>query len=224
MGCVLSSIGDDEAALRHFQMCLLKRRKLLGCHADVASVLYEMASLYQRQNKPVFAVKCLEESDEIWKSRLEGSEKMASVCHLSGKLWKSLQRYQDAEENFERALELSITLHGQNHESVAAILLDLGELLQEINQTQQALFCFDESIQIRSDLFGPDDPNVAQVLYSKGVALLFQGNSIDALNCLNRSLPSDERNWVVRIVLLEIRLTRSAFCSFEWEIYVGKKR
>ena len=106
----------------------------------------------------------------------------------SANLWKSLQCYQAAEENLEQALEQAITVHGQEHELVASILLSLGELLQEINQIQQALFCFDESLQVRTALYGASSPSVAQVEYSKGVALLFHGDFEGASSCLDRSL------------------------------------
>lgn len=147
-----------------------------------------MASIYSQEGSIQLAMKCLTESDKIWKSELRDNEKLTSVLLLSAALWKSLQCYQAAEENFEQALEQAISVHGQEHELVASILLCLGELLQEINQIQQALFCFDESIQVRKVLYGPDSPSVAQVEYSKGVALLFHGDYEDALSCLNRAL------------------------------------
>ncbi|KAL7537757.1 hypothetical protein ACHAXR_008051 [Thalassiosira sp. AJA248-18] len=194
IGCVHSAMGNYEAALNHFQTCLLQRRKLLGGHVDVANALYEMASIYGQQGRVELAVKCLTESDRIWKAKLRSNEKMTSVLLLSAKLWKSLQCYQEAEENFEQALEQAITMYGQEHESVATILLNLGELLQEINQIQQALFCFDESIQVRTVLFGPESPSVAQVEYSKGVALLFHGDFEDASHSLNRALSIRQEN------------------------------
>jgi len=188
IGCVHSTMGNFEAALSHFHTCLLQRRKLLGGHVDVANALYEMGSIYIQQDRIQLAAKCLTESDRIWKAKLKNNEKLTSVLLLSAKLWKSLQCYQSAEENFEQALEQAISIYGQKHESVASILLSLGELLQEINQIQQALFCFDESIQVRTALYGLDSPSVAQVEYSKGVALLFHGEFEDASNCLNRAL------------------------------------
>ena len=154
----------------------------------MANTLYEMGSIYSQQDRVQLAVKCLTESDRIWKAKLRNNEKMTSVLLLSAKLWKSLQCYRAAEENFEQALEQAIGLYGQQHELVASVLLSLGELLQEISQIQQALFCFDESIQVRTALYGPDSPSVAQVEYSKGVALLFHGDFEDASNCLNRAL------------------------------------
>ena len=188
IGCAHSAMGDHEAALGHFQTCLIQRRKLLGCHVDVANVLYEIASIFSQQNQAQLAVKCMTEADRIWNEKLENNEKLSSVLLLSGKMWKSLQCYQAAEENFEQALGQAITIYGQEHELVAQILLNLGELLHEINQMQQALFCFDESIQVRTALYGPDSPSVAQAEYSKGVALLFHGNFEDATACLDRAL------------------------------------
>ena len=128
------------------------------------------------------------EADKIWKSKLDNNEKLTSVLLLSANLWKSLQHYKEAEENYEDALQDAIRLHGQNHDLVASILLSLGELLQEINQIPQALFCFDESIKVRTALHGPDSPSVAQVEYSKGVAYLFQQDFESAFNCLEHSL------------------------------------
>ena len=141
IGCVLSELDDLEAALHQFQICLLKRRKLLGLHVDVANVLLEMSSIFTKVDDFESAERCLEESDSIWKSKLVGNnEKLTSVLLVSGKRWKTMQCYQEAEANFEQALEMAITMHGQKHELVAEILLDLGELLQEISQIQQVSF------------------------------------------------------------------------------------
>jgi len=191
IGCVCTSMGDNETALTHFQTCLLQRQKLLGGHGghvDVANVLYEMASTYQLLGHTEMAGRCLMEADKIWKSKLDNNEKLTSVLLLSANLWKSLQHYKEAEENYEDALQDAIRLHGQNHDLVASILLSLGELLQEINQIPQALFCFNESIKVRTALHGSDSPSVAQVEYSKGVAYLFQQDFENAFNCLERSL------------------------------------
>jgi len=188
IGCIHSAMNDHEDALSHFQICLLQRRRLLGCHVDVANVLYEMASIYAQQDRAQLAVKCMAESDRIYNTTLKNNEKLISVLLLSGKLWKSLAIYEAAQTNFEQALEQAITVYGQEHELVARILLSLGELLQEMNEMTQALFCFDESIQVRTKLDGQDSPSVGQVKYSKGVALLFHGKFEDASICLNRAL------------------------------------
>jgi tetratricopeptide (TPR) repeat protein len=188
IGCILSAMSNYEVALVHFQTCLIQRRKLLGSHVDVANTLYEMASIYSGTDRTGLAMKCLVESDEIWKTKLQNNEQLTSVLLLSAKLWKSIQCYQQAEENLEQALHHAISIYGQQHETVASILLSLGELLQEINQIQQALFCFDESIQVRTALYGPDSPSVAQVEYTKGVALLFHGDFAEASYCLDRAL------------------------------------
>mmetsp|Transcript_21043 Transcript_21043/g.42074 ORF Transcript_21043/g.42074 Transcript_21043/m.42074 type:complete len:1988 (-) Transcript_21043:41-6004(-) len=189
IGCVRSELGHFRAALHHFGICLSQRREWLGFdHVDVADVLLHMASIYTKENDFELAAKCLQDSDEIWKSKLENSEKLLSVLMISGKRWKAIHRYEETEANFEQALEMAITLHGQKHELVADILLDLGEFLQEISQAQQAFFCFDESIEIRSALFGADSPSVAKAEYSKGVAHIFQGQFDEAAACLNRAL------------------------------------
>jgi tetratricopeptide (TPR) repeat protein len=108
---------------------------------DVANVLLEMSSIFTKVDDFESAERCLEESDSIWKSKLVGNnEKLTSVLLVSGKRWKTMQCYQEAEANFEQALEMAITMHGQKHELVAEILLDLGELLQEISQIQQVSF------------------------------------------------------------------------------------
>jgi len=193
IGCVLASVGDHDSALDHYKLCLEKRRQLLGSHVDVASVLYEIAQVYNCLSNAPLAAEYLQESMEMWKSKLDRVEKLASVCQLGGKMWKVLRRHSAAQQNFEQALELYITIHGQHHETVATTLLDLGELLQEINQLQQALFCFDECMLIRTDLFGQDDPSVAEVLYSKGVAMLFHKNFEAANDCLSRSLAIREQ-------------------------------
>ncbi|ACI64600.1 hypothetical protein THAPS_269261 [Thalassiosira pseudonana CCMP1335] len=147
----ISALGDDDPGL--------------------ACIFYQMAHVYLEQSETEEAITCFEEYSRLL--RLEKQRNLhdnAEICYTEGTVAKlkgemnSLSRHKEAEENFERALELAITIHGQNHETVASILLDLGELLQEISQFQQALFCFDESIEIRTVLFGADHPNVVSTL------------------------------------------------------------
>jgi tetratricopeptide (TPR) repeat protein len=188
IGCIYASKGDNKEALRQLHFCLATRKQLLGLHVNVATVLFEMALVLSKEGMSKPAIMCLEESSNIWQAKLGCSEKLVSVCHENGKLWKSLLKYDEAEGSYEKALELAITIHGQNHVSVATILLDLGELLHEIGEYDQALFCYDESLGAFTQLFGPEDPQVATVFYCKGVALLFQSRFDEALDCLERSL------------------------------------
>jgi tetratricopeptide (TPR) repeat protein len=188
IGCIYSTISDYASALSNFQKCLLRRRRLLGDHVDVANTLYEIATVHYNTDNTDLAIDCLTESDRIWKVKLTSSEKLSTVLLPSANLWKSLQAYEAAEKNFEQALECAIDLHGKDHELVASIFLRFGEFLHEINQIQQATFCFDEAIRVRTLIFGENSPNVAQVEYSKGVALLFHGDFVDASSCLNRAL------------------------------------
>lgn len=157
MGCIHASRDNNKEALRQLHFCLAMRKQLLGSHVEVANVLFEMAVILQKENMVKPAIMCLEESDSIWQAKLGCSEKLISVCHASGKLWKSLLRHKEAEGNFEKALELAITLHGHTHSTVATILLDLGELFHETGEYEQALFCYDESLGVHTQLFGPDD-------------------------------------------------------------------
>jgi tetratricopeptide (TPR) repeat protein len=187
-------MSSFESALGHFQTCLFQRRKLLGSHVDVANTLYEMATIFNGQERKELAVECMLELDSIWKTKLRNSKKFTSVLLLSANLWKSLQCYQPAENNYEQALQHAISIHGQQHETVASILLSLGDLLQEIDQNHQALFCFDESIKVRTALYGPDSLGVAQVEYNKGVALLFHGDFAEASISLERALTIQQEN------------------------------
>jgi tetratricopeptide (TPR) repeat protein len=70
IGCILSAMCNCKIALVHFQTCLLQRRNMLGSHIDVANTLYEMASIYSRTDRTGLAMKCLVESDAIWKTAL----------------------------------------------------------------------------------------------------------------------------------------------------------
>ena len=189
LGCIHSLRGSNKKALQQLQWSLDMRKQLLGIHIEVANVLFEMAAIFQRENMVLPASMCLEESDSIWQAKsAECKEKLVSVCHKSGKLWKSLLRYGEAEGNFEKALEVAISLHGQKHITVAQILLDLGELLHETHRYEQAIFCFDECLGTHLSLFGTDDIKVASILYRKGVAMMFENSADEALTCFERAL------------------------------------
>jgi len=105
-----------------------------------------------------------------------------------GKLWKTLQCYQEAGHSFELALKKAMSLYGQEPVLIGSTLLSLGDFLQQTNRTRQALVCFDEASKVRTALYGPESPSVAEVEYSKGVALLFHGDFYGATDCLHRSL------------------------------------
>lgn len=120
--------------------------------------------------------------------RGESPDAQSAFAFAVEKLWRTLQRYQDAGNSFEVALAKAVAVYGREQALVASILLSLGAFLSEIDRLPEALLCFDEATKARTALHGSESLEVAEVVYGQGVALLFHERFEEANACLERAL------------------------------------
>merc|ERR1719420_2243437 len=113
--------------MKLFEESLQARRKVLGfIQLDVASTLFNMAFLHQTRNRLDKALRCLEEALKIRQLRLPDSEKVAVTHEKIGSLARAIGKAKKAQIAFEEPLKIRKSIHGQQHEAVAAVLQELG--------------------------------------------------------------------------------------------------
>merc|ERR1712157_595682 len=148
IGCVYLISAEHKKAMILFKESLQARRKVLGCcHLDVANTLFNMAFLYEVKRRNYLekaiklhegndqqeqyydkAMKCLEEALKIRELRLPNSEKEAVTHEKIGKLSRELGKIRKAEIHLRKAFDIRTNLHGNEDETVAAVLQELGVL------------------------------------------------------------------------------------------------
>ena len=112
----------------------------------------------------------------------------ASVRETIGNSLQALGRYDVAEPNLRKALELRRKFLPAGHELISDTLDDLGWLLTSQNKTAEAEACYREALAIRRTALRPDDPQTAIVLNDLGLLLRMQGKLPEAEALLRESL------------------------------------
>jgi len=79
--------------------------------------------------------------------------------------------YSEAEENYERALEILEGAYGPDHPNVATAVNNLGGVLQDLGDLKGARGCFERALEIGEAAYGPDHPKVAIRLNNLGMVL-----------------------------------------------------
>ena len=63
------------------------------------------------------------------------------------------------------ALKIRKSIHGQQHEAVAAVLQELGDLMDDLGEYESAISFYVDALAIRRSRLGAGDTAVAETLY-----------------------------------------------------------
>jgi len=78
------------------------------------------------------------------------------------------EAYNDALGNFEKALELQLTLYGELHEDVAGTYVKVADCYYWLDQKDQAIPNYAAALDIRMKLFGEENEEVAELFWNIG--------------------------------------------------------
>ena len=67
--------------------------------------------------------------------------------------------------DFQEALKIRKSIHGQQHEAVATVLQELGDLMDDLGEYESAMSFYIDALEIRRSRLGLDDIAVAETLY-----------------------------------------------------------
>ncbi|KAJ8608616.1 hypothetical protein CTAYLR_009166 [Chrysophaeum taylorii] len=176
---ILREIGKYVEAEPLFRRALEISEAALGPnHADVATRLNNIASLFQHQGKYV-------EAEPLFRRALEISEAALGPNHADGK-------YVEAEPLFRRALEISEAALGPNHADVATQLNNLASMFHDQGKYVEAEPLFRRALKISEAALGPNHAYVATRLNNLASLFRVQGKYVEAEPLFRRALEISE--------------------------------
>jgi CHAT domain-containing protein len=177
------------------QRALALREKVLGpAHPDVATALYNLASLYQAQGDYGRAAPLYQRALAIFEKALgpENAVVARVLSNLAG-AYKAQGDFGRAEPLYQRALAMGEKALGPEHPDVATTLIGLALLYQAQGDYERAAPLFQRSLAIYEKALGPEHPNVSTAVYDLACLYRQQGDYGRAAPLFQRSLAISEK-------------------------------
>eukprot|EP00298_Acanthocystis_sp_HF-20_P022581 c30590_g1_i1.p1 GENE.c30590_g1_i1~~c30590_g1_i1.p1 ORF type:complete len:914 (+),score=182.28 c30590_g1_i1:38-2779(+) len=140
--------------------------------------------------KEIKKIETLENKNEEFYHNLN----YATVLTHVGELYFQLERYDESERLFKKALKISENVLGPNHGDVSCCLNKLAALYSSQGKYEQAESLYTRSIEIKERCFGINHPNVAETLNSLGEIHRLQGRYDEAEHFCIKSLDIREKH------------------------------
>jgi tetratricopeptide (TPR) repeat protein len=151
---LLGGLLDD--AERAFKEAVRIRTMQLGEDHLVAESMYNLGLVYISRNDNVKALKYLEGSLRVSKSKLANADThLANTFHSLGGVHSSMGDFDKSIFCYDKAIQIYIEVYGKYHDRVASSLSGKGESLRSGGHHRKALACFSECLDIRKSIDGP---------------------------------------------------------------------
>jgi len=168
---------------------------------DVASLLGDLATVYQREQQWELAKQTYERALAIDRSVLgDDHPRVASHLHNLAIVAENMGDLRRAESLFRDAIARDEHAFGSQHPDTAKALGNYGLLLLREERLGEAEFLLRKALDIRLNIYGPDNFNVAYARVSLGIVLEEEGSLKEsedelrqALAIYDRSLPSNHQ-------------------------------
>ncbi|MEM0988246.1 MAG: tetratricopeptide repeat protein [Pseudomonadota bacterium] len=147
----------DEADALLLEARDILRDRLGEMHPAYADVLTKLGGLqYARPNYVEAARLYLQARDLIQDSIGVYTLQYADIEAMIAQIFRSVERFNDAQIAVENALHVRRTIHGNRHFSIATLLNELGLIHYSAQRHEEAVACYQEAIEInRAIEFGP---------------------------------------------------------------------
>jgi len=161
-GAYLLARGQYEQAEELYTRALAIREQVLEPeHADLASSLDRLASVYRRRGKYEQAVPLFQRAIAIGEKTLDPEHPaLATRYDNLASLYSEQGRYQEAEPLFQRALAIYEKMLGPEHPDTATTLYCLAYLCQKQGRHEQAESLYQPALAIYERAFPPDQPYI----------------------------------------------------------------
>jgi tetratricopeptide (TPR) repeat protein len=151
---LLEGLLDD--AERAFKEVVRIETMQLGEDHVVAESMYNLGLLYISRKDVVKALKYLEGSLRIRKTKLTNTDiQLAHTFHSLGGVHNSMGSVDKSVFCYDKAMQIYIKVYGKNHDLVGSSLAGKGESLHSGKHYREALSCFSECLDIRKVIDGP---------------------------------------------------------------------
>lgn len=167
LAMVLSEKGEFEEADRLFRAGLESDRAVYGDGHIRVAVSQQNFGLHLLKWKPEMAESYMEEAAQGFEN-LGNEAALAQVLDVLGAVQLDLEKYERAEDNFSRALDLRIGSLPADHPDIAQSLNNIGTAHMRSGRFDRAEPMFEQALQRYRRIYSDRHPKVAVVTYNLG--------------------------------------------------------
>ena len=192
LGLVYTNTGKYTQAEQELLMCLsLRQKQLKDSHELIAATYNDLGLVYSQSDKDK-ALDYYEKASSIYK-KLHGDEhlKIAFASINSGIIYRDLELYGDAVNNFDVALKIFEKVYTQPHPTRAITLYNLGQTYLKMGNQKDAMAYYKRALEMYEASYGKKHPEVANVLNAIGNLQLADGEYEDALRYYQQALQAN---------------------------------
>lgn len=192
LGLVYMSLGKYAQAEEQLQMALsIRQAGLKKAHELIAATYNDLGLVYSQNNKDR-ALDYFERAHSMY-IELHGQEhpKIAISSINIGILYRDLELYGDAVNNFDIALKIWNTVYPQPHPAKAIVLYNLGQTYLKMKDQKAAMKFYERAYKMYGESYGSKHPEVAYVLNAIGNLQLAQSDFDQALNTYQLALQAN---------------------------------
>jgi tetratricopeptide (TPR) repeat protein len=212
--------GDIHRELRNFDLAREDYRQAIDQLDGRPDRLGQIGRLHAGLGAAYDGLHREDKAGEQWHLAIEFFERIeppllldiATIANNLGFLYKAAGDLDSAETQFLRALEISHSQLGQEHEQTATISSNLGALYQAAGYHEQAREMHMIALEARRTLLGEEHPDTAQSHNNLALALLNTGDRSWARRHFERALTNFES--LGSEYFSDLEAVASNYCNF----------
>ncbi len=167
IGGIYSAKGNYNLAIEYYKKALLIAKEVMEPYNQQIAISYiKMGIAYKKMKKYEQAIMCNDSALNVLALKLGEKHRLAAmVFNNKGNIYFELNReFNNALENYNKALEIKKTLYGKNHPQISSSYHNIGELYAKNNNYKQALNYYQKAIHNNVIGFNDLDPYINPTL------------------------------------------------------------
>ena len=197
IGNIMLETSSSQLALPFFMEQLrIEKYYLGGSHPDLASVLFNIGQVYERNDQMAMAQKHFGEALSLLSKHNRKGRLYPSVLYHIGLTNYRQSLYKNANEYFNLAIVEYQNAYNDFDPTVAEIHMKVGQLQLEIGKLQDAMDNFLKALMIIRMVFGNNYSQITECLYGIGLIHEARDEHKEAINVLYQALTIAENGEV----------------------------
>ena len=195
-GQLYNVLGKTTQAQEQLQMALSIRQKLLPeNHELIAAAYNDLGLSYVRVDNDK-ALDYYDKATAIYQSIHGVDHPKYAIANINtGFVYREMELYGDAVNNFETALKIWEKLFTTAHPAKAFALSNLGQTYLRMGDKKAARGYFDRSLKIYREVYGAKHPDIANILNLIGNLEIGNDNFVAALQAYQEALVANVKDF-----------------------------
>jgi len=198
-GDLYRATGQYAQAEEKLTMTLSIRRKLLPEQHELIAASYNDLGLIASITTDELALDYYDKALAIYKA-MHGNDhpKIAIANTNSGLIYRKMELYGDAVNNFESALAIWNKVYPQPHPAKAFVLFNLGETYRKMNDLTATRAFYEKALTMYRESYGDKHPELARVENAMGLVDFSARDYTGALTHYQRALQANIKDFAAQ--------------------------